>query len=493
MSRLLTILLALVLLANAAPVSAASAAATRQGSLTTELHSAAREYKVPVQLLSAMGYVNTHWETPSEPSLDGGWGIMHLVKNPSQNTLRKAAQLTGTSEYRLKRYRSQNIRGGAALLAAAQGAGRPADLDAWYGAVVKLGGRFYADQVFQSLRTGASATIASGERVTLQAQEGVSPHRSLGAQAAQDTSEYRYAAWVAAHPDNYTAANRPTSNPIDKIIIHMIQGSYGSAINWFQNPAAQASANYVVRSKDGAMTQMVHHKDIAYHAGNWEYNQTSIGIEHEGYMDDPSWFTDSMYRSSAKLTAYLCHKYNIPVDRKHIIGHNEVPDPNNPGQYGGVHHHQDPGPYWSWIKYMSYVKAYYYTQVVDNSSTRFSASASWTLNTWNSQRYGSNYRYTTPKAVSDAAKYKFRLPVTGNYAVYAWWPSNSAYNSSVPIGIQTSTGMKWIRVNQTQNGRRWVYLGRYKMNRGDSYYVQISRWTTARGYVMADAVRVVMR
>ncbi len=75
----------------------------------------------------------------------------------------------------------------------------------------------------------------------------------------------------------------------------------------------------------------------------------SIGIEHEGYVSDPKWFTDTMYRSSAKLSAYLCQKYSIPIDRYHIIGHNEVPYPNT---------HTDPGYYWDWAKYIGYVREY---------------------------------------------------------------------------------------------------------------------------------------
>ena len=41
------------------------------------------------------------------------------------------------------------------------------------------------------------------------------------------------------------------------------------------------------------------------------------------------------------------------MDRTHVIGHYQVPDPNNPGQYGGVDHHTDPGPYWDWTYYMA--------------------------------------------------------------------------------------------------------------------------------------------
>ncbi len=55
---------------------------------------------------------------------------------------------------------------------------------------------------------------------------------------------------------------------------------------------------------------MVQHKNIGWHAGNWEYNKRSIGIEHEGYVSDPAWYTDSMYRASAALTRWICDPWN---------------------------------------------------------------------------------------------------------------------------------------------------------------------------------------
>lgn len=164
--------------------------------------------------------------------------------------------------------------------------------------------------------------------------------------------DYWECAFYGAHSDNYTAADRPNSNLVDRIVIHVTQGSWSSAINWFQNPYAGASAHYTVRSSDGFVGQSVWEKDIAWHAGNWPYNQTSVGIEHEGYVSDPQWFTEAMYDSSARLSAYLCNKYLIPMDRYHIVGHNEAPDAT----------HTDPGYYWDWYKYMDYVL--YYAGVV---------------------------------------------------------------------------------------------------------------------------------
>jgi N-acetyl-anhydromuramyl-L-alanine amidase AmpD len=182
---------------------------------------------------------------------------------------------------------------------------------------------------------------------------------------ADDYWDSIYYVYQPADPNNYTAADRPNSNSIYGIIIHVTQGSWASAINWFQNPNAQASSHYVVRSSDGAVCESVLEKNIAWHAGNWAYNRASIGIEHEGYVGNPAWFTEEMYDSSARLAAYLCNKYGIPIDRYHIIGHSEVPDPYDPGQYGGVSNHTDPGYYWDWDKYINYI--WYYADILSGA------------------------------------------------------------------------------------------------------------------------------
>jgi N-acetyl-anhydromuramyl-L-alanine amidase AmpD len=172
------------------------------------------------------------------------------------------------------------------------------------------------------------------------------------------TGEYPgYTSYPAA-PSNYSVASRPASNPINKIIVHVTQGSWAGTINRFQDSRSQVSAHYTVRSSDGAVGQPVREKDSAWHAGNWSYNHTSIGIEHEGLVDESKWFTEVMYRSSAQLTAYLCNKYGVPRARSHVIGHNEVPDPYDPDRYGGVVPHTDPGGYWDWSKYIGYVEHY---------------------------------------------------------------------------------------------------------------------------------------
>ena len=312
------------------------------------------EYGVPEELLLAIGYVNTHWRM--EVSEDNGVGIMHLLHDPQSDTLTKAAALTGASESALSEDIATNIRGGAAVISDAAGSPKPADLNGWRSVVASLGaGIPYADQVFQALRNGASETLPSSEHVELTPQPAAAANSAPAHAASPD---YGPASWAPASTSNYTASSRPSVYIPNRIIIHVTQGSYAGTIREFQNPAVQASAHFVVRSADGGIAQTVLEQDVAWHAGNWDYNTKSIGIEHEGFVDNPAWFTDSMYRASAQLAAGIVKKYSIPVDRQHIVGHNEVPDPLNPTLTGGRNHHSDPGRFWNWNLYMSYVQGY---------------------------------------------------------------------------------------------------------------------------------------
>ncbi|MFN2628888.1 MAG: N-acetylmuramoyl-L-alanine amidase [Gaiellaceae bacterium] len=159
-----------------------------------------------------------------------------------------------------------------------------------------------------------------------------------------------------ANPRNFAHAHRPAS-AISLVVVHVVEGSYGGAISWFRNPRARASANYVV-SRGGEVMQMVPEWDVAWHAGNGWVNAHSLGIEHEGYTSVPAIFTDAEYRASARLVAAIVQRFHIPVDRRHLIGHNQVPDPFHRGRLGGWGHHTDPGTTWNWARYLAYVRSY---------------------------------------------------------------------------------------------------------------------------------------
>ncbi|WP_124728371.1 N-acetylmuramoyl-L-alanine amidase [Staphylospora marina] len=483
----------------AAPERSEVKPATNEGVLLMSFREAAAESGVPVEILMAVGYAESRWKDhEGKPSQMNGYGIMHLADNPANRSLERAEQLLGVPREKLKTDIPLNIRGAAAVLreiALRENNGRlPKDLGDWYVPVAKYSGlsdlpaKWYADEVFKIIERGAQRTL-DGETVILPPTP-VTPRRGIYENVEDPlslaTPDYPGARWVPASSSNYTVANREADgNSIDYVIIHVTQGSYSSAINWFQNPSAKVSAHYVIRSSDGQITQMVQNKDIAWHAGNWNYNVHSIGIEHEGYVSDPAWFTDAMYRASANLTRWLCDRYGIPKTRSRIIGHNEVPGAT----------HTDPGTHWDWNYYMSLVNQSASSEIiVDNATSgRFSASANWQTATWNTQKYGADYRFTNPEPVSDPAWWKVNVPASGAYDIYAWWPANSGYNSNVPYVIKTTSGFQYVHVNQQQNGGKWNFLGTFNLNAGDDWVVGVSRWTSASGYIMADAVKLVRR
>jgi hypothetical protein len=304
---------------------------------------------VPLALIAATAYVNTRWEWITARSLSDGAGPMNVTS--SQAAL--ASSLSGHSATEIATSLDANLDAGAALMAHYHTSG--GDLSSWLPAVTRTQGPYVEREIVEALIEGASRTTSTGETITLAPQAVVNAPPSIAATAG--ATDFPDASWVPADPSNYSVADRPHDYPVDMMVIHDIEGSYGSAIQTFQTPGRAGSAHYVVSYK-GQITQMVREKDIAWHAGNWDYNTRSIGIEHEGFAWTPGLYTTAEYNASAQIAASICSRWGVPLDRTHVIGHNQVPDPNNPGLTGGSSHHTDPGPYWNWTYYMAQAQAY---------------------------------------------------------------------------------------------------------------------------------------
>jgi N-acetyl-anhydromuramyl-L-alanine amidase AmpD len=496
LAALATSILAVLLIAAGQPAVAAPA---KDGPLPAAFAKAAAEYDVPRDLLVALAYAETHLDGHNgEPSASAGYGMMHLVSNPTNHSLEKAAELTKLPAEKLRKDDEANILGGAAVLrshADALGLDEAArkDIGRWYQAVAKYGAatsaelaRLYADGVYEQLGLGIDARGVQVKPQEVTADRGpLAKARDLSAQAEVASPDYPPAAWVPANSGNYRVANRESDYNIDRVVIHVTQGSYAGTISWFQNPSANVSAHYVIKSSNGAITQMVRDKDVAWHAGNSTYNNRSIGIEHEGFVNDASWFTDAMYRASAALTKALCEKYGIPKTRTGIIGHNEVPGAT----------HTDPGPHWNWTTFMNYVTGgggtpTWQTTVDNTTAGQFTASANWGTSTYSSQRHGTDYRFADPVAASDAAWYSATIPSAGTYRVEVWYPADPGYNSSAPYIVATSGGNQTVYVDQRSGGGTWRSIGSFSLNAGTYNVVGVSRWTSGTGYVIADAVRI---
>src|SRR5206468_12647347 len=129
---------------------------------------------------------------------------------------------------------------------------------------------------------------------------------------------------------------------VDYIVIHYTAISYLRTLIAFTNPRSGVSAHYVVRN-DGHVAQLVGEADRAWHAGTPSFNDRSVGVEIEKSSESNPDFTVEEYRAAALLACGIAARHGIPLDRAHVVGHNEIPWPNN---------HSDPGPTWNWPYFM---------------------------------------------------------------------------------------------------------------------------------------------
>lgn len=119
------------------------------------------------------------------------------------------------------------------------------------------------------------------------------------------------------------------------ICVHIMAGSLAGTADWFSKPISSVSSHYGI-GLSGEVNQYVDEKMSAWSNGrvdnptaqivkdNLGVNQNSISlsIEHEG--QDLCTAPIAQLDASAQLIKTLCAKWNIPLDRQHVIGHYEI-------------------------------------------------------------------------------------------------------------------------------------------------------------------------
>lgn len=152
---------------------------------------------------------------------------------------------------------------------------------------------------------------------------------------------------------NFTAGRN--GKKIVAIVNHITAGLMPGTLSWMRNPAAKASAHYLV-TKQGQIYQMVRDHDMAWHAGfvnkpSWDLydgtnpNRYTLGIEFECLSGGE--LTEPQYQAGLALIGDLSKKYGIPIDTKHIIGHYRIDAVNRPN---------DPGPNFPWTRLFNDLK-----------------------------------------------------------------------------------------------------------------------------------------
>ncbi len=331
----------------------------------------ALKYNVPVKILLSVSYIEsrlTHINAELEPACNGmpaSYGIMGLRNdNWFGHSLLEAADILRKDPQFLIDNINLNIEGAAVLLSSIANKLKidRNDLNAWkqvleiYSGIPQEEVRpFYSFDVLRTVKEGINyqgITFEGDESVDLtQFPEWVNPENKL---MNIESEDYGPAVWSPSV--NFTPGN------INQLfsVVHTTQGSFSAAVSWLQNPAAQASTHYIIRSSDGYIVQLVREQNKAWHAVCW--NGYMLGVEHEGFVDNPAWYTDAMYLSSAALFRHFCLRYNIPFDKNRIIGHNQWQNSNwvnwvnaNYSFNPTCNSHTDPGQYWDWDFYLQLV------------------------------------------------------------------------------------------------------------------------------------------
>jgi N-acetyl-anhydromuramyl-L-alanine amidase AmpD len=126
---------------------------------------------------------------------------------------------------------------------------------------------------------------------------------------------------------NYTVGRE--GNAVELIVDHWTVVMFDGAVRRFKDPTSILSAHYVI-GQDGRIAQLVSEDDTAYHAGKYEVNLRSIGIEHEaGPAMAP---TDALYTASARLHRDVADRHGLALDvGRTVLPHHAIVPTECPG------------------------------------------------------------------------------------------------------------------------------------------------------------------
>ncbi len=511
--------------------------------LQSAFERAGEELDVPVPILKTIAYAETGWQMiVAEPEFEGKLGTFGLM-GLRADRLEEAAALAGVDAELAATDPAANILATAAWLSAqADGAGLEdrEDLGAWADTVAVYGGMddelarssYVYRSIYATMREGFTVETVDGElRGGLEPTEAwpafTVPPPSPAVEAGPD---YPAAIWRPSPNFN----SRPGGNIGDPgmVIIHSCEGAYNGCWSWLKNSASGVSAHYVIKENGNEITQLVRESKRAWHISAkyncsrnsnvecWRNENSSnhftVGIEHAGFANQASW-NPNLIDESAKLVCNITQDNGIPRDQFHILGHGQLQPWNR----------IDPGPNWPWSEYYDLIDAHCSggvppqpqppeepppgeppvppppggggpdTIIIDSNNGNndaekgfVSTSNNWIASSGSAQRYESGYWYASTKAVSDPATFWFFATEAGEFSVDAWWTQGSNRSSAAPFVIPIANGSnEVVKVDMRSNGGKWNTLGTWNFAAGWNK-VQLSRWTSASGVVIADAVRV---
>jgi len=326
------------------------------------------------------------------------------------------------------------------------------------------------------------------------------------------STDYGPALWVAS-PYHHARSS------YSSVTIHTAQGSYGGTISWFQSNPYSVSAHYVIRSSDGQVTQMVRNSRAAHHVG--VHNNTTLGIEHEGYVNNSSWYTTAMYNSSAALVRDFCGKYSAITCANAYDGpaHSGVVVLSTAIDVKGHQHyssqtHTDPGINWNWGRYYDLLNpggggggttildsfegsvGHFNTSPTYSGSTAGISTASSAIRTCTTRRNGNcSLRVLLKDNSGSSANWAVRLlsgtgspgsnaPLTRAGGSVGFWVYAGGSGMKVGLGIDDSDGTE-RSVTRSLAANSWTYVSWSLTDAG-----QWNAWVGGNGAISAATVKL---
>ena len=136
-------------------------------------------------------------------------------------------------------------------------------------------------------------------------------------------------------------------------IVHDTEGHFAGDEAVLTSAEPPVESAHALIDRDGTLVFMVPLDRTAWTPGNDDVARRSINVELSGFATEP--YTNDQYRSLAAFFRWcVTQGMTLPAvyvgkeDRPGICGHQDVADPDHPGQWGGVAHHTDPGLLFQW-------------------------------------------------------------------------------------------------------------------------------------------------
>lgn len=131
-----------------------------------------------------------------------------------------------------------------------------------------------------------------------------------------------------------------------------------------------------------------------------------------------------------------------------------------------------------------------FEKVLDTQDTTTVIKGSW-FESANTGYYGSSRSMLSARGDgSSIVEYTLSIPRDTIVQVYAWWVSATNRAKDTPILIKHKKGNTLLKLDQTQKGSTWNYLGEFSFHNDGTEFIRIFNQNNTGEYVVADAIKL---